>query len=236
MVLVCDFFRHGCTIRQTAVCIFTLVLIICSSGCVHTKPDVAQNDGYLKESRVAPIFLADMTARQNELLGIVAGEPLPKRAKLNIFRTLMHNPELFAVYDPLAMKANRAPEFTAKQRELVTLRVSWLYQGKYEWSQHYPKALEAGWTEHDIQRIKAGADTPGWSPLDRTLLQAADQLVEDAMLNDQTWSELREHFAVADIMTLITLVSHYHWGAMISKSFGIQPDRPVLGYDQPMPD
>ncbi|MGI9228578.1 MAG: SMP-30/gluconolactonase/LRE family protein [Gammaproteobacteria bacterium] len=191
------------------------------------------SDNHLAEPRVVPIPVSEMDARQKELLGATEGEPLPKRAQSNLFRTLMHHPELTAAYIPMGDRVFRAPEFPDQQRELIILRAAWLYQGRYEWSRHYDKALAAGWSPEDVERIKLGAAAPGWNELDRTLLKATDQLVRDAFIQDEVWATLREYYSVQDIMVMITLVTHYHWVAMMSKTLGVQPEKPVREFHPP---
>lgn len=186
---------------------------------------------YPSSPRVDPIALEDMNSKQNALIGIVEGEPVPKRAGSNLFRTLMHHPDLMEVYLPMGDRVNKAPEIPEKQRELLIMRLAWLYQGKYEWSQHYGKALEAGWKADDLERVKVGHSAPGWSKSESALLLAADQLVKNAFLEDEVWAALREDYSVQDIMTMMTLVTHYHWVAMTTKTLGVQPQRDVIAFN-----
>ena len=207
-----------------------LIFAAALSGCESFSGEITADSDYPSTPRVAPVPVSDMNPAQKEFLGIIDGKPLPNRARSSLFRTLIHHPELMAVYDPMAYRVNTTSEIADNQRELLIMRVAWLYQGKYEWSQHYPKALSAGWTEADIQRIKIGADASGWNSKDKTLLRAVDQWVETASLDDESWADLSEHYTPPEIMTLVTLVTHYHWVAMISKTFGVQPDKDVIGF------
>ena len=54
---------------------------------------------------------------------------------------------------------------------------------------------------------------------ERVPINAADQLV----MEHHAWGALREEYSVADIMVLITLVTHYHRVSMITKSPGFIP-------------
>ena len=63
-----------------------------------------------------------------------------------------------------------------RERELLILRIGWQCQAEYEWGQHVIFGKEAGLTDEEIARIKAGPDAAGWDPFDATLLRAADEL------------------------------------------------------------
>lgn len=214
--------------KQFLNIIFITVLL---SACTSMPSTQVSANNYPEQPRVLPIPVTEMNAQQKRLVGIVDGEPLPGRAKSSLFKTLMHHPDLFEVYGPMGDRVNKAPEIEDQQRELLILRLAWLYQGKYEWSQHYGKALEAGWSKEDLERVKIGSIAPGWSLKDQTLLSAGEQWVKYAGLDDDTWAALNEYYSTQEIMTLITLVTHYHWVAMISKTLGVQPDRTLEGFE-----
>ena len=196
-------------------------------GCAVS---LAQEPADDPEPRVEPVPVAEMTTEQKELLGIEDGKPLPRRATTNLFRTLAHNPDLMSVYFPLGDAVNRAPQFPDKPRELLIMRVAWLYQSEYEWAQHREPALRSGWTPEDLERIKAGPDAPGWTQDQRTILKAADQLVSNAYLDDDVWQALSSQYSAQDIMVLMTVVTHYHWVAMMTKTLGIELEEGKQGF------
>lgn len=203
-------------------------------GCTASLAQEVDGEPRDTEPRVRPIPIEVMTAEQKELLGIVQDQPLPKRATMKLFRTLAHNPELMSVYFPMGDSVNRAPQIPDKLRELLIMRVAWLYQSEYEWAQHRGPALAAGWTPDEIERIRFGPDAPGWHRPERIMLKAADQLVRDAYLDDEVWKALEEQFTVQDIMVLMTVVTHYHWVAMMAKTLGVELEEGKQGF-QPMP-
>ena len=208
-----------------------ILLIACSAGISLSACNHTYNVPYPAQARVAPLSVDELDSRQRALLGVKEGEALPKRAGSDLFLTLMKHPDLFEIYDPLGYSINRSPRIKARDRELLILRTAWLYQGRYEWSQHYEKALAAGLTKDDITRIKTGPSASGWNDQDRALIMAIDSLVETASISDVTYAALTRRYDTQQIMDLITLVTHYHWVSMITKSFGIQPHLPVTDFD-----
>ncbi len=177
------------------------------------------------------VTIEAMSPKQRALLGVVDGQPIPKRATLNLLRAAVINADLFEKYDHVGQFVVRSSRPAARQKELVILRVSWLYHSPYEWSQHYPKALELGLSPADINNIKIGSSHPSWRAQDKVILSAVDQLVIDGGLSKDQWENLQEYYSTSEVMTLITTVMHYHWAAMVSKSFHVGLNQELIGFD-----
>ena len=63
-----------------------------------------------------------------------------------------------------------------RQRELLVLRVAAVRDCEYEWAQHVVLAGDAGITDDEIAAV-ARARRDGWTPLERALLAAVDELL-----------------------------------------------------------
>ena len=124
---------------------------------------------------------------------------------------------------------------SARQRELLILRVAALRDAAYEWEQHVALAEEAGIDGDEIARIADGPDASGWSTEDAAMLRAVDQLIGDAMIDDATWAELSQTMDEHQLMDLVFTVGVYELLAMAFRSFGVQLDedlRPALSSDE----
>ena len=137
--------------------------------------------------RIPPLAEADRDDQARELLAQARG---PAGQATNIFDTLVRHPGLFRKWLPFGGKL-LAGKIPARERELLILRTGWHTRAPYEWHQHVRIALAAGVTEDEIERVKAGPDADGWSPLDALLLRAADELHDDACITDVTWAATR---------------------------------------------
>ena len=67
-----------------------------------------------------------------------------------------------------------------REAELLILRVSWLRRSEYEFQQHVVLGLRAGLSEEEIESIQDGPGAVNWNATDAALLQAVDDLVNDA--------------------------------------------------------
>jgi AhpD family alkylhydroperoxidase len=119
---------------------------------------------------------------------------------------------------------------SARQRELLVLRVARLRKCDYEWAQHVVLAEDAGLSADEISRIAEGPAAPGWPPIDRYLLKAVDELLDQAEVSTDTWHVLSQHLAEHQLMDLVFTVGTYELLAMAFRSFGLEPDPDLVPY------
>ena len=140
--------------------------------------------------RIPPLAEADRDDQARELLAQARG---PAGQATNIFATLVRHPGLFRKWLPFGGKL-LAGKLPARDRELLILRTGWntrapTTSGTSTCASPWPPGV----TDDEIERVKAGPDADGWSPLDALLLRAADELHDDACITDATWAALAEH-------------------------------------------
>jgi 4-carboxymuconolactone decarboxylase len=91
-----------------------------------------------------------------------------------------------------------------------------------------PIARRAGLTDDEIARIKIGADAPGWSAADTSLLRAAADLHREQFVSEPVWTELARHFGERQRMDVVFTVGQYTQVSMLLNSFGVQLDEGQL--------
>jgi alkylhydroperoxidase family enzyme len=149
---------------------------------------------------------------------------------LNIFKTLANYPKLakrWLVFANHILGKNSVP---AREREILILRIGWLCNAEYEWAQHVVIGKREGLSDDEIRRIGIGPDAPGWSPLDKALLRATDELWNDAFVSDATWAELARHLNPQQLMDVVFTVGNYNLVSMALNSFGVQLDPGLAGF------
>jgi alkylhydroperoxidase family enzyme len=156
---------------------------------------------------------------------------------LLIHRTMAHHrlfPDLAVV---LAGVTNG--ELAARDREYAVLRVAWHSQCDYIWAWHcFIATQHVGMSTDEIAAIASWRDG-GWSPKEKALLSAVDQLYPAAGttlgISGVTWKHLlAEHYKAAQILELPILVGLYVMSAGIANSVGLELD-PQLRDPQPVP-
>jgi alkylhydroperoxidase family enzyme len=149
----------------------------------------------------------------------------------NIFRTLSNHPDLAKRWMVFANHILGKSTLPVRERELIILRIGYLCQSGYEWGQHVLIARQAGMTDAEIRSCKTGPSTPGLSELDRLLLQATDDLHNDAHVSDATWAGLSKLLSTQQMMDVVFTIGQYNLVSMALNSFGVQPDEGLPGWD-----
>lgn len=139
---------------------------------------------------------------------------------LNFSRVMAHHPALYRVFVPLIKKVIVETELTARDRELLVLRVLAQCNEHYEASHHVDIARSSGLSAAEIEAING--DGSGLSTNDRWLLRAADDLVHKFCLSDETWDALAARYSIVEMMEVVALVGCYTALAMMTRSFDIQ--------------
>lgn len=180
----------------------------------------------LSQPRIPPLEMPEMDEEQRDVV-----ERASFDKPINIHKTLAHHHKLLKRWLVFATHVLNKSTFPARERELVILRVGWLCQAEYEWAQHAVIGKKAGLTDEEIERIKSGPDTGGWSELDKTLLQATDELINDAFISDPTWHELKKTYDDKQMIDLIFAVGNYNLVSMALNSLGVQLDPGLKGFE-----
>jgi alkylhydroperoxidase family enzyme len=158
--------------------------------------------------------------------------PMPERRDdrpkgLNVLGTLARHPDLTRAFHTFNGHVLFATTLTPRQRELLVLRVAAVRAAEYEWAQHAVLAGDAGITDDELARVRAG-DLDGWTPLEVALLRAVDELVADALVSDETWTALASELDDRQLMDVVFTVGAYDLLAMAFRTFGVPLDGDLM--------
>lgn len=170
--------------------------------------------------RIEPLGPEEVTAEQKgkiaalwEVLGIPPKEHIPE-----FFATMLHHPGLMLGQTEYAIQLLRS-ELSPRHRQLAILRMAWLCQAPYEWSQHLKVGKsQAGLTSDDIKRVMEGASDESWEFEDQTIVQAVEELYDIAMIKDETWEKLTIFLNKKQLLELPLLVGYYQSVAYLQNS------------------
>ena len=138
--------------------------------------------------------------------------------------------ELFAHHLPLSetwlafsdMLASEESRLEPTHRELLILRVAWRTGSGYEWSQHARIGRELGLAEAQLAALPQGASAAVWSPLERALLTAVDEIVDDFSVGDETWTMLASSLEPPQLFELLFVIGGYVALAGVLNSIGLR--------------
>jgi alkylhydroperoxidase family enzyme len=154
----------------------------------------------------------------------------------NVLATMLHHPALAGSFNRFGNVLLQQPAIGHRARELMLLRVAWRTRATYEWAHHVRLASRYGLSAADVRAVTEGA-SKSWSPLERDLVAATDQLLDDYRINDDTWTRLSQHLDECQLVEVPFIVGAYTCLAMAFNSWNIQLEDGVDTSDvPPLPD
>lgn len=171
--------------------------------------------------RVAPLKDAACTPEQLEILNKARGH----LTSVNVLDTLVRHPALLRRWMPFFVHVLHKSSLSARDREILILRVGRLCGAEYEWSQHVPFGERAGLSAKEIRGIAEGADAAVWTDEhDRNLIRTAEQLHRHTMLDDDLWNALSSRYNPHQMMDTVFTVGQYRLVSAGLNSLCVQLD------------
>jgi alkylhydroperoxidase family enzyme len=161
---------------------------------------------------------AQRTAEQRELLATIPRDEAP-----NLFSTVVRHPELYKTWFPFCLQLLAHSVFPPRERELLIIRTAALCGSAYELEHHLALGAQAGLTDRDLGALTDGTE-PAWSPRERLLVAAADELHAGHTITEATWQALAEVLTTEQLVELPMLVGHYILLAGTLRSLGVPLD------------
>ncbi|WP_024805814.1 carboxymuconolactone decarboxylase family protein [Nocardia sp. BMG51109] len=142
----------------------------------------------------------------------------------NILGILGHHAELggaWLAYNGVLLERSA---LDPRHRELLILRVARLSGSTYEWAQHARLGAGCGLTEEQIEAVAVGPGAPVWSPLERLLLTAVDELLDRQRVGDDTWAGLARHLDTRQLIEVLFVAGSYLCLALVFNSVDLELD------------
>ncbi len=134
--------------------------------------------------RVPLIEMAD-AARLAAEIGMTAN-----LADQPIWRALLHRPKIAQAIHRLVTLQIFKSSFDPRLRELAILRIAWRTDSAFEWTQHWRLAADLGLPAGDMIAVRDWQTSARFDERDRTVLAAADDVVDCGRITDHNWSAL----------------------------------------------
>jgi 4-carboxymuconolactone decarboxylase len=172
----------------------------------------------LKQPRIPPLPQSEWDDEAKEVL-----QPLQRDGRVfNIFATLARHPKLLKSWLVFGGHVLSRSTLSAREREIVILRMGWLCRAEYEWGHHVSIGKKAGLTSEDVRRVALGPDAPGLDPFEAVLLRAVDELYANSFISDATWKALAARYDTQQLLDLVFAAGQYKLVSMVLNSCGVQ--------------
>ncbi|WP_106400594.1 carboxymuconolactone decarboxylase family protein [Actinocorallia populi] len=142
----------------------------------------------------------------------------------NVLGILGHHPRLAAAWLGYNGVLLDGPALDPRLRELLILRVAWRTRSQYEWIQHARIGRSVGLSNAHLEALAEDGQSVAWTPLERLLLDAADQLLTAHRIDDATWDGLAARLDARQLLEAVFVVGSYLCLAMVFGSAGLELD------------
>ncbi|AYE95624.1 carboxymuconolactone decarboxylase family protein [Mycobacterium paragordonae] len=137
-------------------------------------------------------------------------------AELSIFQTLLNHPQLAGPFNDLLATMLWHGALDRRLRELVIMRIGWLTECNYEWTQHWRVASRLGVSAEDLLGVRDWRSHNGFGPTERAVLAATDDVVRDGVVSAANWADCERELG-GDKTVLIELVTVIGAWRMVSS-------------------
>ena len=118
----------------------------------------------------------------------------------------------------------RSPGTRSRNASSIATTGAPVTSAAYEWEHHVVTAMEAGFDEEEIDRVRGGGDAAGWSRDEAALLRAVDECIADRCIRESTLDALGDSCSPEQVLDIIATVTMYHAMAIVTRSFAIPID------------
>lgn len=179
-------------------------------------------------ARIQPMPMSEMRDEWVKILERLPGAGLKGRyTPVNVFGTLMYNPETMASFLDYWVTSKLKMGFSGREQELIILRMGFLFNSNYVWKHHIPPAREFGVNDTEITAVKTKTLLPVFSARENALLMLTDEMVEHRTIRDEAWSKWSGELKSSELLDLVSIVSQYVFFALLNNSFQIEIEEPL---------
>jgi alkylhydroperoxidase family enzyme len=171
-----------------------------------------------QETRAA--LLSHLRRPERYLSGAPDAPPMP--VVLELFAHHLPLSETFLTFTDVM--AGDQSKLEPRIRELAILRVAWRTGSGYEWNQHRRMGGEEGLTHAQLDAVPQGPASSVWTSTERAVLTAADEMIDQFTVSDETWATLTSTFEPAPVFELLFVIGGYLCLAAVLNSIGLRGD------------
>ena len=109
-------------------------------------------------------------------------------------------------------------------RELVILRTAIVGDSKFEFSQHLKVARMVGLPEEKLAAIKGWKTSELFSPVERAVMAATDEILSLNRVEDETFAALHQHLSDPAILELFVVSGTWRMHGLIVRALHLEYD------------
>lgn len=120
-------------------------------------------------------------------------------------------------------------------RELAILRTGIVGDSRFEYSQHMKVARMVNLSEEKLQALKGWTTSDLFSPVERAVMAATDEIVSRNLVEDATFAKLKKHLSDPQILELFYAIGLWRMHGLITRALHLEYDNDTTARMQEVP-
>lgn len=188
----------------------------------------------MKTPRIPPLPREEWTDAARDVFGYWEGPTARENgSRSNTMLTLAQHPKLALASLDFGKYILVETKLTARERELIVLRIAWRYGSYHQWTHHLLSGRKIGMTEAEFAALAQPGPSPVWSKAEQALILAVDQLSASGQIDDDTWAILAAQHDTQGLMDVLYSVGLFTMNAWAFNAMGIELEPDVAAYSKP---
>jgi 4-carboxymuconolactone decarboxylase len=195
----------------------------CATSACGAKKEFETTFPNESKPRIAPLSTDDLRPECVKILDRLPGKGLKGEGfPSNVLGVLMQNQETLGPFLDYWVTSKSKMGLTAREQELVILRMAVLYRSEYVWKHHVMVGRELGVNDTELDAIRHGSHAAFAAARERAFLELTDAFMNDRSLSPDLWNRTKDVLASQDFVDLISLVSQYVLFALTNVCIQVQ--------------
>ncbi|MCE7798867.1 carboxymuconolactone decarboxylase family protein [Sphingobium sufflavum] len=173
--------------------------------------------------RILPLPRAEWTDEARDVFAYWEGPTARENgSQSNTMMTLANHPPLAIASLDFGKYILIQSSLTARQKELIVLRVAWRYDSQYQWTHHVHAGRKVGITDAEFEALQFEGENPVWNRSEQAFISAMDQLCAKGRIDDSIWAILSEDMTKTQIMDFLYTVGLFTMNAWAFGAMGVE--------------
>lgn len=178
--------------------------------------------------RMAPLTQDELTQEARDFLGRWSGGFFKNAEKNAVLMTFAHHPPVADLFSQLNIHILSTNTLPPRLRQIAIMRLAWVTRASFMWSSHLNTTVMAGVEPDFYQQVKVGADDPFFDEMERHVIIATEDLINDQRINDESWNVLMRDWTKQQMLDFLFTIGVYYTVAILMRTLGVQRHEELL--------
>lgn len=172
--------------------------------------------------RIAPITPEEFTEETRQFFDRWSGGFFKDADQHPVLRTFAHHPRLADLFSQLNVHLLTTNTVPVKERQIAIMRAAWITDATFMWSSHLNTSVMVGLEPDMFGPLQVGAEDPYFTPFERTVIRATEDLVHRQEIGEANWDALAAQWSNQQLLDFMFTVGTYVTVAGVMKSARVQ--------------